>query len=227
MCYDLNLIFRQGRKVADWSELNLGHEDLMRELEIDDGGPLITRKHVKAEAHPKVSWTSTSPDDWEIEIDEKGTLPEWYTKDPGKWFELGFRQVLKFIKLAKAGKFKGSIQFGAKYICTLGDIQTIGGDADFEGSQVKEVPQLQTIGGNADFEGSQVKVPQLQTIGGDADFYNSQVKVPQLQTIGGDADFEGSQVKVPQLQTIGGNADFYNSQVKVPQSCKIKGSVYR
>ena len=51
----------------------------------------------------------------------------------------------------------------------MGNLQSIGGDADFRYSKVTDLGNLQSIGGDADFRNSKVTdLGNLQYIGGEA-----------------------------------------------------------
>ena len=109
----------------------------------------------------------------------------------------------------------GDVNFAETQLTTV-PYKIIFGDADFRGSQIKNLGSLRSIGGNADFRDLQVEdMGSLRSIGGDADFGRSQVKsLGLLESIGGNADFRDSQVDMGSLRSIGGDADFGRSQVK-------------
>ena len=99
----------------------------------------------------------------------------------------------------------------------LGNLKLIGGNANFENSEVENLGNLTTIGGYADFRKSKIKnLGNLTTIGVTARFEDSQVEnLGKLTTIGGDANFQNSLIKdLGNLTTIGGSAYFNNSQVE-------------
>ena len=111
----------------------------------------------------------------------------------------------------------GDADFRGSQIKNLGSLRSIGGNADFRDLQVEDMGSLRSIGGSANFKYSQIKsLGLLESIGGNADFRDSQVEdMGSLRSIGGDANFERSQVKsLGLLESIGGNADFYDSQVE-------------
>lgn len=98
----------------------------------------------------------------------------------------------------------------------IGNLQFIGGEADFSDSQITSLGNLQSIGGDTEFGFSQItNLGNLQSIGGDAYFTKSQItSLGNLQSIGGTADFKNSQITdLGNLQKIGGTADFRNSQI--------------
>ena len=111
----------------------------------------------------------------------------------------------------------GDADFRGSQIKNLGSLRSIGGNADFRDLQVEDMGSLRSIGGSANFKYSQIKsLGLLESIGGNADFRDSQVEdMGSLRSIGGDANFERSQVKsLGLLESIGGNADFRDSQVE-------------
>ena len=111
----------------------------------------------------------------------------------------------------------GDADFRGSQIKNLGSLRSIGGNADFRDSQVEDMGSLRSIGGDADFGRSQVKsLGLLESIGGNADFRDSQVEdMGSLRSIGGDAYITGPKIKsLGLLESIGGNADFRDSQVE-------------
>ena len=94
--------------------------------------------------------------------------------------------------------------FGNKLFKSISYIEL---DANFNGSQVQSLGNLQSIGGNAYFKGSQVQsLGNLQSIGGYANFNDSQVQsLGNLQSIGGDADFMDSKKNIFRLLKTGDN----------------------
>lgn len=76
-------------------------------------------------------------------------------------------------------------------LVSLGNLMTIGGNADFSGSDVVDLGDLCWIGGNANFSGSRIRhLRDLDRIVGDADFAVSNVTdLGQLRWIGGNASF--------------------------------------
>ena len=124
----------------------------------------------------------------------------------------------------------GDADFRGSQIKNLGSLRSIGGNADFRDLQVEDMGSLRSIGGSANFKYSQIKsLGLLESIGGNADFRDSQVEdMGSLRSIGGDANFERSQVKsLGLLESIGGNADFRDSQVEDMGSLRsIGGDAY-
>ena len=111
----------------------------------------------------------------------------------------------------------GDADFRGSQIKNLGSLRSIGGNADFRDSQVEDMGSLRSIGGDADFGRSQVKsLGLLESIGCNADFRDSQVEdMGSLRSIGGDAYITGPKIKsLGLLESIGGNADFRDSQVE-------------
>ena len=111
----------------------------------------------------------------------------------------------------------GDADFRGSQIKNLGSLRSIGGNADFRDLQVEDMGSLRSIGGDADFGRSQVKsLGLLESIGGNADFRDSQVEdMGSLRSIGGDAYITGPKIKsLGLLESIGGNADFYDLQVE-------------
>ena len=124
----------------------------------------------------------------------------------------------------------GDADFRGSQIKNLGSLRSIGGNADFRDLQVEDMGSLRSIGGDANFERSQVKsLGLLESIGGNADFRDSQVEdMGSLRSIGGDAYITGPKIKsLGLLESIGGNADFRDSQVEDMGSLRsIGGDAY-
>ena len=111
----------------------------------------------------------------------------------------------------------GDADFRGSQIKNLGSLRSIGGNADFRDLQVEDMGSLRSIGGSANFKYSQIKsLGLLESIGGNADFRDSQVEdMGSLRSIGGDAYITGPKIKsLGLLESIGGNADFYDLQVE-------------
>ncbi len=90
----------------------------------------------------------------------------------------------------------------------LGNLNTIGGNANFTNSCIKDLGDLKTIGGYADFSFSDIeRLKGLKSIGGYANFTNSFVKdLGDLKIIGGDAIFNNSLVNdLKNLEYVGRN----------------------
>jgi hypothetical protein len=141
--------------------------------------------------------------EWTEGIEEQ--LPESIRKDFGNKL---FKSI-SYIEL--------DANFNGSQVQSLGNLQSIGGNAYFKGSQVQSLGNLQSIGGYANFNGSPItSLGNLQSIGGNAYFEDSQVQsLGNLQSIGGNAYFNGSQVQsLGNLQSIGGYANFNDSQVQ-------------
>ena len=111
----------------------------------------------------------------------------------------------------------GDADFRGSQIKNLGSLRSIGGSANFKYSQIKSLGLLESIGGNADFRDSQVEdMGSLRSIGGDAYITGPKIKsLGLLERIGGYACFGGSQVEdLGSLRSIGGSANFKYSQIK-------------
>ena len=99
----------------------------------------------------------------------------------------------------------------------LKDVKVIAGDADFKGSEIKELKTLQYINGNANFEHSLIEnLNNLRYIGGDASFRGTKIKnMDNIQEIGRNADFSYSEItSLASLKNIGGDARFNDSKIK-------------
>ena len=110
----------------------------------------------------------------------------------------------------------GDVNFAETQLTTV-PYKIIFGDADFRGSQIKNLGSLRSIGGNAYITGPKIKsLGLLESIGGYACFGGSQVEdLGSLRSIGGSANFKYSQIKrLGLLENIGGDADFRGSLVE-------------
>ena len=111
----------------------------------------------------------------------------------------------------------GDADFRGSQIKNLGSLRSIGGNADFRDLQVEDMGSLRSIGGSANFKYSQIKsLGLLESIGGNADFRDSQVEdMGSLRSIGGDAYITGPKIKsLGLLESIGGYACFGGSRVE-------------
>ena len=130
----------------------------------------------------------------------------------------------------KIKEIKGDADFSYCEATKLGNIKLIGGNANFESSQITTIESPLCIEGNAEFWGSKIKnLGNLKHIKGNADFENSQVEnLGNLLYIDGDANFWNcDDINLNQLTRIGGNAIFIKSKIKSLCNLQhINGEVY-
>ena len=79
MCIGKAFIARKGRRWPDYLMDSNDHRPLVEKLNLADT-KLVDRNFVRLEAHPLNCLTSTNTEDWEIVVDEVGTLPSWFEK---------------------------------------------------------------------------------------------------------------------------------------------------
>ena len=90
------------------------------------------------------------------------------------------KEIQKLLKkrLPIEGSIGGFADFSGSNITSLGSLEYIGGKADFEGSNVTSLGSLKSIDGSAYFEGSKItSLGSLEHIGGKAYFDDSQIKL--------------------------------------------------
>ena len=152
----------------------------------------------------------------DTEEDENGYLTISKYKQPSENYTFKDLGIDENKLLEKVKVITGSADFNNSQVIELPNLEIIGEHAYFNNSQVNNLENLENIGGDAYFKNSKVTdLKNLKTIGGSASFSNSQIiNLPSLETIGDDADFRQSQViGLENLKTIGGSTSFSNSQV--------------
>ena len=111
----------------------------------------------------------------------------------------------------------GDASFKNTTLSNLGNLQRIGGEAIFTGTEIESLAKLEVIEGDAYFEHSNVRnTGNLRRIGGNVNFGISKIKnLGNIEIIGGDANFENSIINsLGNLKKIEGNAKFGFSQIK-------------
>ena len=140
------------------------HTDIDKEFGIFDNRPAEIRNHIHVECWPKGSLTSCAAKDWDVKIDEEGTLPDWYTVDPEKHNS----RVLSVL-------FKTVIPSWIK--------DGVGGDLDLEGTKITSLGELRSVGGSLDLRDTKVtSLGKLQSVRGY--LYLSNTKVTRDQASG-------------------------------------------
>ncbi len=124
--------------------------------------------------------------------------------------------VLNITSLGNLEYIGGYANFIGSKITSLGNLEYIGGYANFRNSKITNLGKLKRIGGDADFRNSNItNLGNLEYIGGYADFIDSKITdLGNLEYIGGGAFFSDSQITdLGKLKRIGGDADFKNSKI--------------
>ena len=119
--------------------------------------------------------------------------------------------------LGKLKKIGGRAFFVNSKVEDLGALESIGGTAEFQGTNIKSLGKIKEIGGTADLSDSKIEdLGELESIGSNAYFQRSNIKsLGNLKSIGKDANFKDSNIKsLGNLESIGRDADFYNSKVE-------------
>jgi len=156
----------------------------------------------------------------EVKVLEDKTLEISHYKQPFhdvSFKDLGIDENDLFKNISR---IEGNADFSKSQMEDLGNLQSIGGDADFSRkSLVKNLGNLRSIGGNADFSfNNKIKtLDGLQSIGGNTYFSHSEIEKlgNDLKSIGGDAWFNESTITdLGGLQSIGGNAYFVHHSLR-------------
>ena len=110
----------------------------------------------------------------------------------------------------------GNANFGDSNVTNLGKLQSIRGNANFRNSKITNLGDLQSIEKSVNFDYSEITdLSELQSIGESALFeYSKVTDLGGLQSIGGDAYFNHSGVtNLGKLQNIGENVNFRDSKI--------------
>lgn len=147
MCQELNFLAIRGKYEITYDEENKGHEDLIKKNNLTDTN-LYHRNFIRIEVKGLNSFTSLKITDWQFKVDEEGTLPIWFEEEKDLWQTRAIEKTISIIKeVRKNGVFKGSFRFQNSQLKSLGKLQSIGGEANFSGSQLKKIPKSLKIKG--------------------------------------------------------------------------------
>lgn len=142
-------VVRRRDKVKVFGDLSNSHEKQIELAKVKDD-KLVDRDIVRVEVLPEESLYSRVEEDWSYCVDEQGTLPEWYQSQE-KWIKA---QVYKKLwaeivdVIVATNKYEGVMNFSGCGLLSTEGLASIGGDADFRNSQLKELPVLAFIGGD-------------------------------------------------------------------------------
>ena len=132
MCKGFSMICTE-KKVC-WSLKTNHHEKLVKEYKLDDS---IRRKIVRVEFLPKANLMSVNIEDWEMNIDEMGTLPEWFCPEAEK--ENGV-EILKnkIFPAMRDKKYMADLDLRGTDIKSLGDLHSVGENLYLERTQINK-----------------------------------------------------------------------------------------
>ena len=77
MCIGFSVVVTRGGKVL-WDKMSNSHEEIKKKNKLADD-KLADRDIVNCEVLPLGNLTSGKAEDYEIKVDEEGTLPTWWT----------------------------------------------------------------------------------------------------------------------------------------------------
>ncbi len=79
MCKPFSCIVTKGKKVLICENPNQhSHEDIVKEHDLKDD-KLINRAWIRIEVYPEDDNYTSNVDGWKFQVDERDTLPEWFT----------------------------------------------------------------------------------------------------------------------------------------------------
>ena len=100
MCSFYSPIIDRKLKLYDCVEIDDSHETVVEKFKLNDN-KLKNRDIVRLEINP-LDWNKLkarfNQKDWNYQVDEEGTLPEWYTKNEKKIIQLVFRRLKQLYK---------------------------------------------------------------------------------------------------------------------------------
>jgi len=127
MCIGINALAVKGDDRVYRDEVNSGHGDLIEERGLRDDD-LFHRSFVRLEARPLGSLTSLDVKDWEIAVEEDGTLPAWFEEERDIWKDRLMGDVLDIVKgIIRTGRFDGSLELGGTQVKDLGQLSQLAG----------------------------------------------------------------------------------------------------
>ena len=137
MCVGKGMIIRRGQRWPDYLDDSNDHAPLLEKFKLTDT-KLIDRDFVRIECLPLGSLTSCELQDWQVSVDEEGTLPAWYREYQPDW-------RYKCLKVLAEKIIPAWLKYG------------VGGDLYLRGTAVKSLRQLKSVGGDLYLQGTAVK----------------------------------------------------------------------
>ena len=169
MCIGFSCVVTRAGKVL-WDKMSNSHEEIKKQNKLKDD-KLADRDIVNCEVLPLGNLTSGKAEDYEIKVDEEGTLPKWWTDNEaelkGKVMGLWLGEVLPGWIENGVG---GDLDLRGTGITSLGNLTSVGGYLDLQGTGVTSLCKLTSVGGSLYLRGTGVtSLGNLTSVGGDLD----------------------------------------------------------
>ena len=147
MCIGFSVVVTRAGKVL-WDKKSNSHETIKCKYKLNDD-KLADRDIVNCEVLPKNNLTSGVAKDYEIKVDEVGTLPTWWTDNSkelmGKVMKLWLEIVLPdWIKNGVGG----DLDLRDTGVTSLGKLTSVGGSLYLQGTGVTSLCKLTSVGGS-------------------------------------------------------------------------------
>lgn len=164
--------------------------------------------------------------DIKTQKDANGNLIISHYKQPDKDFDFQFLGINENKLLKDVVKIEGTADFTRSKAVKLPKLETIGGNAKFDGTLFTEIPNLKRIEGSAGFELSKIQsLSKLEYIGKSAYFNNTNIKnLENLVTIKEHGNFENCiDINLSKLKTVEKSLSIKNSNITSLKSLEIIG----
>jgi hypothetical protein len=175
------MIIRRGQRRPDYVLNSNGHDPLIKKFKLKDDR-LIDRKFVRIECLPLGSLTSVDPSDWEVNVDEHGTLPGWFEEKQHDWSYKCLKLLTRIIipKWITDG-VGGSLYLRGTKVTSLGTLTSVGGSLYLEDTKVTSLGKLTSVGRFLDLRDTKVtSLGKLTSVGRSLDLRDTKVtSVPE------------------------------------------------
>lgn len=149
------MIIAKGKDEPLFCDDSNDHQPIIEKFKLRDD-KLFNRDFVRIELLPLGSLTSVKKADWEIRVDETGTLPSWFDleKLSDKCKTLMVLQIIpEWIKNGVGG----SLYLQDTQIKDLGKLESVGGSLYLQGTQIKDLGNLKSVGGYLNLQDTRIK----------------------------------------------------------------------
>ncbi|HUV47222.1 MAG TPA: hypothetical protein VMW29_03750 [Candidatus Bathyarchaeia archaeon] len=128
MCSFYSPIIDRKLKLYDCVEIDDSHETVVEKFKLNDN-KLKNRDIVRLEINP-LDWNKLkarfNQKDWNYQVDEEGTLPEWYTKNEKKIIQLVFRRLKQLYKKMFVFSGKHTVRSGRLFAYGSSQVKAYG-----------------------------------------------------------------------------------------------------
>ena len=148
MCKGKGMIAIRGRQECVFCRDSNDHEPIIKKYRLRDK-KLYLRNFVRLEVLPLASLTSTDVADWDVQVDEHGTLPGWFEDEKELWLDRARKQMVRSVvpDWVKNG-VRGDLDLSCTKVTSLGKLTHVGGELDLSYIPITSLGELTYVGGN-------------------------------------------------------------------------------